>query len=195
MKLGRRIPTETERVRTAIDSMVNGTISGHSKLGMPLHERLTIPIPPEEPETATAEGTFEEGVSSAVVRNGGTVDVSEGGIIIASGGSVTHGIRFPTGLTLTTGVIDYEMRLAAGSNVSGGGYFAVALVEQGTNIGLANGPDHFLAATTPGVTTFSGQVTVSAGYTFTSNHWLQIAYGIVNPVGIDQSHWEVEVDV
>lgn len=36
MKLGKRIPGTDERRRTLIDSMVNGTIGGDSKIGMPI---------------------------------------------------------------------------------------------------------------------------------------------------------------
>lgn len=47
MKAGTRIPSADDRERVAIESMVNGTIGGESKIGMPIDEVLQRPTPPE----------------------------------------------------------------------------------------------------------------------------------------------------
>jgi hypothetical protein len=48
VKLGNRLPDPAERRRTAIGSMVNGTIGGDSKIGMPVVDIQRPPITTED---------------------------------------------------------------------------------------------------------------------------------------------------
>lgn len=86
MKAGTRLPSLDERRRIAIDSMVNGTIGGHSKIGMPVEQLIRIPVPPEDSDPFAIElvtGTdtlFADAFSLAAVYSTGMVNTYRNGV-------------------------------------------------------------------------------------------------------------------
>lgn len=63
MKFGHRLYGIDERRRTAIGSMVNGTIGGHSKIGMPVVETRRMPLVSQDPGVYRATATSQTGVT------------------------------------------------------------------------------------------------------------------------------------
>lgn len=199
MKLGNRLPRRAERVDTAVNSMVNGTIGGDSKVGMPVAELQRVPLVADS--SAIAEGTFRHtDRSGSGFLFGGTVTESYGGItVIMSHGATNfspHGvILFPAGLVLL-GDLSYEMTVSPTTSPAAGGVSA-QVVEITSNVFVGVGPNHSLIGAVPGSTVLSGVIDFgSYPFTIPADSRLNLVFsGQSGPRGVVDSHWEVEVDI
>jgi hypothetical protein len=146
-----------------------------------------------------AEGTFRHANrSGGGLIFGETVDVSYGGITTitsypGAGSFSPNVIMFPAGLVVA-GDLTYEMTLSPTTSPTTGVMWVQA-VEILTNINVADGPDHFLSGTTPGVTVFSGSVVFGTyPYTFAVDTRINLVVSALGGSrGVVDSHWEVEV--
>lgn len=120
MKLGHRLPSTEERQRTAIGSMVNGTIAGASKIGMPVVEVQRIPIPAEEPEACPV----------LIDHDGGSYGIPAGvnstaTVLYTVSGNTLHLVDWPA----TTSISDVDLDPAMDSlGAAGGGNIRTGVI-------------------------------------------------------------------
>lgn len=107
MKAGSRQYGIDERRRTAIGSMVNGTIGGHSKIGMPIVDVRRVPLVAPEETSATVVGLWLAGSRAIPSAPGGySLIGSEAGAMLT--------------LAVYVGSGDATFTTAGGTTISGG---------------------------------------------------------------------------